>query len=308
MMAMDYYTWTGDAQFLPLAFGAADFLLQHYANRSATTGRQVVWPAQVLETYWCEYDTTTNTYVNCCEDDSPTVSAMHALAERLLALPPSVTTPAQRAAWGAWAAILPELPVAADGSTVLPARVVSSPSHNNEGPELYFIHPHRMQTKGRAVASGLDISLGASTLRNSRFAGENEGWNYGINAAALIGDAPTASAQLLARARTGPAKGYRFTGFAEHYQDYEPSADHYANMNRALQESLLQTGDDAGGTLVLLPAWPCSWDVDFRLVGPANTTVTVSYAGGRLVSLDVQPPSRAGAVKWAACVTAGEGA
>ena len=75
-------------------------------------------------------------------------------------------------------------------------------------------------------------------------------------------------------------------------------------MNRALQEMLLQSGDDgfAGTTVVLFPAWPCAWDVDFKLHGPLNTTVEVSYAGGTLVSLAVDPPSRAGAVKWAGCV------
>ncbi len=218
LMALDWYTWTGDATYLPLAFAAADFLSQHYPNRTAD-GKLVVWPAQVLETYWCDFDTSTHQYTNCCEDDSPTVSAMLALAERLLALPPAVTTAAQRAAWAQWQQLIPALPVAPDNSTVLPARVTSSrPSHNNEGPELYFLHPHRMQTKGRAVATGLDISLGESTLAHSHFAQENSGWNYGLNAAALIGNVAQAAAQVLERARTGASRGYRFDAFADHFQ------------------------------------------------------------------------------------------
>ena len=87
-------------------------------------------------------------------------------------------------------------------------------------------------------------------------------------------------------------------------QDFDPSADHFANMNRAAQEMLLQEGGDgfASTTIVLFPAWPCSWDVDFKLQGPLNTTVEVSYAGGKLVSLVVTPTSRTSAIKWAACV------
>ena len=120
-------------------------------------------------------------------------------------------------------------------------------------------------------------------------------------------------------------------------QDFDPSADHYANvrsrarararmrplagplkrslarspiaqMNRAVQESLLQTGDDGfeNPTIVLFAAWPCDLDVDFKLAAPLATTVEVSYAGGRLVSLVVDPPDRASAVKWAGCVPNGE--
>ena len=71
----------------------------------------------------------------------------------------------------------------------------------------------------------------------------------------------------------------------------------------ALQLMLVQSGEDgAVGTIVLLPAWPCGQDVAFKLWGPLNTTVEVVYAGGKLVSLDVEPPSRAGAVKFASCV------
>ena len=77
-------------------------------------------------------------------------------------------------------------------------------------------------------------------------------------------------------------------------------------MNRALPEMLLQSGEDGfdGTTIVLFPAWPCGWDVQFKLWGPQNTTVEVEYAGGKLVSLAVNPPARAANVKWASCVAA----
>ena len=48
--------------------------------------------------------------------------------------------------------------------------------------------------------------------------------------AALLGLTNDASRMLLERAATQPAPGYRFIGFAPHMQDYEPSADHFANM------------------------------------------------------------------------------
>lgn len=121
---------------------------------------------------------------------------------------------------------------------------------------------------------------------------------------ALIGDSVNAASQLLGRVKTAPALGYRFPGFAPHEQDFEPSADHFANMNRALQEMLIQSGDDgfANTKIVLFPAWPCDWDVDMKLWGPLKTSVEIKYAGGKLVSMVVEPAERASAVLWANCV------
>ena len=75
-------------------------------------------------------------------------------------------------------------------------------------------------------------------------------------------------------------------------------------MNRCLQEMLIQSGDDGftSTSIVLFPAWPCEWDVSFKLWGPLNTSVDVVYAGGKVASLVVDPPSRAGAIKYANCV------
>ena len=281
--------------------------MHHYVNNSRSPdGRVTVWPAQVLETYWCTWDTTAQNFTNCCADDAPTISGMIGLFEKLLALPAALTTPAQRAAWAAFVPQIPRLPLTADGATIAAARVISDGSHNSEGPELYAMHPHRLFTAGRAVARGDNISLGLRTLAASSWAHQNNaGWAYSINAAALLGSTDMAAAQLLERAATPPAAGYRFQAFAPHMQDFDPSADHFANFARALQDMLIQSGDDGfdATTVVLFPAWPCGWDVDFKLWGPLATSVEVSYSAGKLVSLTVEPPARAAAIKWANCVS-----
>ena len=231
---------------------------------------------------------------------------MMTLFEKLQALPDVYTSAEQRAAWAAFVPKMPLLPVNAN-KVIQPARIAQNGGHNSEGPELYAMHPHRVYTKGRAVASGTDISIGEATFSASGWAQSGSGWSYGINAAALLGNAENAMQQTLGRAtRTGLAAGYRFPAFAPHEQDFDPSADHYANMNRAVQEMLLQSGEDGfeAPTIVLFPAWPCDTDVDFKLAAPLSTTVEVSYAAGKLVSLVVTPASRASAVQWANCVSA----
>jgi hypothetical protein len=305
LMALDYYNWFGSEKYLPLAFAAADYFMGHYSVNS-TTGRVVVFPAQVLETYWCDFDTTTQQFTNCCSDDSPTISGMYTLFEKLLQLPPTVSTPAQRAAWSNFFTrpLIPELPVVND--IIIPARILQNGGHNSEGPELYAMHPHRWFTKGREVAYGKDISVGVKTHLASGWANNNnDGWTYGINSAALLGFADKAGSQVIERALSGPATGYRFPGFAPHYQDFDPSADHFANFMRAAQEMILQSGDDGfdSTTVVLFPAWNCQWDLKAKLWGPLNTTVEIDFSNSKLNSLVVTPSSRASSVKWANCVS-----
>ena len=79
---------------------------------------------------------------------------------------------------------MPRLPVTgvANASVIAPAQVISTGRHNGEGPELFAIHPHRVFTKGKEVATGFDISLGKRTVANSKWSRRGAGWNYGINA------------------------------------------------------------------------------------------------------------------------------
>ena len=129
----------------------------------------MVWPTQVLETWWCKWDNVTQTFQDCPADDAPTVSGMIVLFEKLLSLPLELSTPAQRDAWAAFSTILPTLPVAASEQSasipvIAPGRNLPAKTHNSEGPALYATHPHRQYTMGRHVASAQNISLANDTF------------------------------------------------------------------------------------------------------------------------------------------------
>ena len=117
----------------------------------------------------------------------------------------------------------------------------------------------------------------------------------------MLGLADDAAKMVLARAKTPPAKGYRFPVFAPHEQDYEPSADHFAVMSNALTYMLIQTLDDANATVLLLPAWPCRWSVSFKLHAPRRTIIEGAMKNGSLISLTVTPESRRADVSVAKC-------
>lgn len=59
-----------------------------------------------------------------------------------------------------------------------------------------------------------------------------------------------------------------------------------------LQEMLLQTYGNESRTLLVLPAWPSDWNVDFKLQAPFNTTVEGVVSGGELTQLTVTPEAR----------------
>ena len=179
------------------------------------------------------------------------------------------------------------------------------------------VHPFRVFTAAKAHVSKLDISAAVACLHapsgTCHNAQGNSGWNQGVLNAALLGDADMAYRFVASRAASLPALGYRFPGFAAHYQDSQPSADHFANMNSAVNWMLVQPADDsfANATIVLLPAWPCHLSVSFKLFAPTDTVVELEYKGsgnvsralGEVVSLMVKPASRRGNVVFANCVS-----
>ena len=102
-----------------------------------------------------------------------------------------------------------------------------------------------------------------------------------------------ANAQLVQRAAQPPAAGFRFGGFAVHYQDYEPSLDHFAFMRTGLDYMLMSPLDDEKQSMLLFPTLnTADFNVRFKLHALLNTTIEASCQGGKLEYLIVDPPSR----------------
>lgn len=304
LFALDYLLFSNDTtkflRYLPLVLSTADFFRQHYTNRS--NGEIVIYPTQVLETYWCDWDTTINGPTNCCVNDLPTVSGLHTLVEKMLALPSGILTPQQITEIEQFQALLPPIPM--QNNVLVGAEVLSSGVHNSEFVTGYAMHPYRRFTVGKNITQNLDLDPALHAFAADPRAMDNEGWNQGIMDAAFLGLTSIASNMLIERA-TGPtAPGYRYLSFTPHYQDYEPSANHLANFLTGLNLMLIQPVDDGfNGTFVLFPAWPCEWDVQMQLWGGLNSSVTIDYSNGQLNSFTVNPPERKDYFFFANCVT-----
>eukprot|EP00939_MAST-03C_sp_MAST-3C-sp1_P001726 g1726.t1 len=317
MMILDYYLLTRDEramlEYMPLLAETLDFFYYHYGDLSKDGANLTIFPTQALETYQCP--TIPATRGNCPTNDHPTVAALHVLTERALRLPEIFGTSDQRDRWNALAKAVPPVPMIVEDNATL----VVSPYEtfndsgtvhlsNVETPELYSTHPFRYYTLGRSFSDDGARDIGPSIYclekskrQTCRNADSNTGWTQGLLNAALLGRATKAATDTLARAQTPPATGYRFPAFMPHFQDYEPSEDHLANMNSALQLMLVSFRDDGVGGVLLFPAWPCSWNVDFKLHAPYNAIIKGSFENGKLVSLVVDPPERTSSVKVMPC-------
>ena len=86
----------------------------------------------------------------------------------------------------------------------------------------------------------------------------------------------------------------RFPAFWGPNFDWIPDQTHGGNALMTLQTMLLQ---HVGDRLLLLPAWPRDWDVEFRLHAPGRTVVEGAVRGGKVTRLETTPADRAKAVE-----------
>ena len=81
----------------------------------------------------------------------------------------------------------------------------------------------------------------------------------------------------------------RFPTFWGPGHDWVPDHNWGGSGMIGLQEMLMQT---MGDQILLFPAWPEDWDVDFKLHAPHKTTVEGKLKNGKLIELRVIPENR----------------
>ncbi len=273
-MMLDYYAITGDEEFvretlLPIADATVTFYDEHWERDQK--GKIRFEPSQSLETWWN------------CVNPMPEVAGLRYVIPRLLELSTDLTTRAQRREWKKTLGDLPPIPIREEGgkSFLLPAQKYSN-KRNQENPELYAIFPYRVYGIGK---DDLDVAVEAYNRRVHKGTG---GWYQTAIQAAYLGLAEDAARFVMQNFST-KHEGSRFPAFWGPNYDWIPDQDHGCVTMTALQRMLIQP---EGRKILVFPAWPKEWDVEFKLHAPMKTTVEGIYRDGKIERLRVTPRSR----------------
>ena len=279
-LMLDRWDYTSDEAFLTgQVLPMAESVLKYFDTRfrKDADGRIVLDPAQAVETYW-------HGVIN----DMPTTAGLNDITARLCALPEKFTHERQRRFFTRMRAACPMVPVeeAEVGGKMVrrlaPAQKYARDRSNCENPELYAIWPFRLYGLGKP---GLNEARAAYSARQNHL---DVGWGYDSNCAALLGLTDEAARILKVKcANSHPA--YRWPATWGPNFDWLPDQDHGGNLLETTQLMLLQS---LGDKILLLPAWPKTWDVNFKLRTPRNTIVECVYRRGTIQRLAVTPASR----------------
>ncbi len=272
-MMLDYLDHTSDEAFskstlLPLADAIVEFYDLHYSRDA--NGKILFKPAAALET-WHE-----------AVNPLPEIAGLRAILPRLGTL--SLATASQRARWARLFRELPPVPTARRdyGQVLIAAEQLIGPIKNVENPELYAVFPYRLFGVGKP-----DLEMARRSFEHRRQKGSH-GWFPDAILAAHLGLAETAAGYTAGNFST-PHSGSRFPAFWGPNFDWIPDQDHGCVAMIAFESMLLQT---AGRQIILFPAWPKQWDVEFRLHAPHATVIEGVYRKGKLEQVRVTPNER----------------
>ena len=308
----------------------ADTVLAHYGThwpKRDARGKIVMMPSQALETHQCEYPAPGFSHQpanrsDCVTNPTPDVAGLRAVVQRMLALPATLLQPHRARFLRNLLEAIPELP--SDGSKLLAAASVGGKPGNSENPALYAVYPFKLFDS----AFSQDTEVGVNTYRSRPNPG-NVGWRQDLVDAAVLGLRDEAMEQVIWRAGHGDCPpetqaycrqhycqctegGWRWPGFAQGFQDYAPSLDHFSWLRTAVHEMLLRerspallNATDANATIALFAGLPPGVDASFKLHGPNRSVIEGRCEGGQVASLHVSPAAMAGRVAVLGCGPAG---
>jgi len=286
-MMLDTWDITQDGQFarktlLPLATELIAYFDQHWPR---VDGKLHFDPSAALETR------------QVATNPAPDIAGLMYVLPRLLAMPEDLTTPEQRTTWKRILADLPPLPrgrtddkgkvpatsetASPTGTEILWPAEKFGKTENVENPELYSVFPYRLFGVNLPELGLARATYDAKLFRDSTCWGQQ-----GIHAAGL---GWAARAKTEAIANFSGYGGERFKWFWKPGHDYEPDLDNGGAGQMILQTMLLQ---QRGDKILLFPAWPKEWNVDFKLMAAKNTFIHCVYHNGKIEKLDVFPQNR----------------
>jgi alpha-L-fucosidase 2 len=274
-MMLDYVRYTGDTAFRDRALApfAREILLfydLHYPREA--NGKIRLEPAQTLETWWVAINPT------------PDIAGLRFCLDGLLEM--KVGTPEDQTRWRRFRREIPEVFLrAVEGHEAIAPATKWDRMSNCENGEMYAAFPFRCFGIAQGTGGVVDWTMKHRSVKDAFgcacWTQDQIGW-------ACAGNAAQAADGLVRRFRIASPM-CRFPMYGREGPDSCPDFDHFGSGSVALQRMLVQ---EAGNKILLLPAWPADWDVDFKLHLAHNTVLKGQIREGKLTAWDIQPESR----------------
>lgn len=284
LMILHYRQYSGLQidDYLPFIESAIRFFDEHYqwqhflnATRPLDAdGHLVLYPSTACETY------------KDALNPADLVAGLQGTVEALLEIAGDLLSDDARDYYRGLLARIPPLPFRElQGHKTIAPAVSWTDIINVEIPQLYPVYPYALYGLGKP-----DLQVAIDTWCYGEY---NEAqlshvsWHQQAIFCARLGLIADAARYTLLKLADS---GRRFPAFWGPGHDWTPDHNWGGSGMIGLQEMLMQC---TGRQILLLPAWPVDWDVDFKLHAPFNTTVEGRYVAGKLESLQVTPPERA---------------
>jgi alpha-L-fucosidase 2 len=274
-MMVEYVKHSGDEGFrdtvlVPFAREVLLFFDKHYPRDEK--GKVRLDPAMVLETWWIAVN------------PAPDVAGLRFCLDELLAM--EAGTDRDRADWRRFRAEVSDIHLhEIDGRKAIAPAEKWQLKRNSENGELYPVFPFRCF--GLALGSA-DIVAWTMKHRTHKNAFGYKCWTQDQIHWAYAGNAAEAQDGLVHRFRHASTQ-CRFPLYGSAGPDSCPDFDHFGSGSTALQRMLVQ---EAKGKILLLPAWPAGWDVDFKLHVTGGAVLTGTVTDGRLTTWAIEPAAR----------------
>jgi alpha-L-fucosidase 2 len=274
-MMTDYANFTEninfrDSMLVPFAREVLLFYNKHYSR--GKDGKLRIDPVQVLETWWSAVNS------------SPDVSGLMFCLDELLAM--KAGTPEDQLKWQKFRSEIPEVSLQTiDGKLAIAPAEKWDINRNAENGELYPVFPFRCFGLGLGSADIVDWTM---KHRSFKDAFNYACWTQDQIHWAFAGNASECVKGLVQRFRNASSL-CRFPLYGKEGPDSCPDLDHFGAGSTALQKMLVQ---ETGEKILLLPAWPATWDVDFKLHLSGNAILTGTVKDGKLLKWEITPDTR----------------
>lgn len=277
MLESQRFTGADISEYLPFIEQSVIFYDEHYRMREqARTGKELTADGKL-------HITPTNTLEGHPKGANPT-SVIAGLESVLGGLIRISQDPQKTRRWQAMLATLPEMP-----SKQIEGRKVLIPTTEHDSfswhmPSMYPLYPYQRFQLGKPGLELMRDTFLLSVTEKQRM--DHRAWIQGVVHFAHLGMTDKAKELITRKLDNGP---YRFPAFWPPDIDHAPDHNWGGMAMIGLQEMLMQTGDDR---ILLLPAWPEDWEVDFKLHAPRQTLVEARVRKQQMEQLKLSPQSR----------------